>query len=130
MKALLRHQPTKSTNGPEIKSSGNDVKKLLITVLLVACVFALVLSFFSSLAKVNFDGNGADEGGMVEQVLFEGDSLTLPDCKFKRDGYLFTHWTTNLGKGVGTKEYLVGDEYVVLGSVTFYANWRSGRAHV
>ncbi|MBR3318158.1 MAG: InlB B-repeat-containing protein [Atopobiaceae bacterium] len=73
--------------------------------------------------EVKFDGNGADSGTMESIAALEGDEVELPACAFERKGYEFSHWTTNLSKGEGTKEYQPGDTYPAKHNVTFFANW-------
>ena len=75
---------------------------------------------------ISFDGNGSEEGKMQAVTALSGSLFELPQCKFKRDGFTFGAWTTNLDDGEGTKRYQPGDEYPVHGPVTFYARWDEG----
>lgn len=48
----------------------------------------------------------------------KGTSVTIPECKFTRDGYTFTRWRTESGS-----EYKAGDKILIKSSITLYAQW-------
>ena len=67
---------------------------------------------------VEFLGSGADSGSMKPVEAKKGETVVLPKCKFKRDGYKFESWTDGSGN-----EYEPGDSLEMSRDVTLSAKW-------
>ena len=69
-----------------------------------------------------FDGNGATSGEMKPMKVICGREFTMPECKFKKDGYEFSNvWTSNRIYTVSNGTY---KDIAQKGeTVVFYAKW-------
>lgn len=65
---------------------------------------------------VTFDANGGD--GRMPAMRTSQDEVTLPECGFTRDGYLFAGWLTEDGRTLDA-----GDTLELEGSTTVTATW-------
>ena len=75
---------------------------------------------------ITFDGNGATEGSMKDQVVESDELFTLHENTYSRPGYTFRGWNTEKDAS-GTwwvdKAELTADKDMVL-----YAQWKGGPA--
>jgi uncharacterized repeat protein (TIGR02543 family) len=75
---------------------------------------------------VRFEGNGADEGTMDDQVIYRDKSTALKANTFTREGYTFLGWSTERKD----KTPSLGNEMAVknlterAGRITLYAIWK------
>lgn len=71
---------------------------------------------------INFDGNGATSGSM-DPIKTYGTSKTidLPECQFKKEGYMFTGWSDGRGNNSITTSYTFLD---LPYTVTLKALWK------
>lgn len=78
--------------------------------------------------NVRFDGNGSD-GATANEPFFGyvGTKVTIPACKYKKKGYLFTGWNTKKD-GSGTA-YKAGTKTADTISV-LYAQWKKAKFKV
>ncbi|MDY3939752.1 MAG: InlB B-repeat-containing protein [Spirochaetia bacterium] len=74
---------------------------------------------------ITFDGNGADEGSVMEpQTVSQNTSVILKPNQFSKTGYTFRGWTTN---SAGT-EVMYSDEAEITvntENITLYAVWQA-----
>ena len=71
---------------------------------------------------VSYDKNGGT-GIMDDVKVKEGDTVTVSDNGFARDGYDFTEWNTDKdGNGIS---YNPGDEITPLSDTVLYAQWKA-----
>ena len=78
------------------------------------------------ITDLSFDGNGSDGGTAMEgMTLLAGDTITLPENTYTREGYNFTGWNT-AADGTG-KAYADKAEFTASldksEDVTLYAQW-------
>ena len=88
--------------------------------LFAACVHYLMITDAGPVQqKVTFSTDGGSVEGGSSQYAYIGEKITLPSAT--RDGYTFNGWYTAAigGELIGK----AGDEYLVDGSVTMYAQW-------
>ena len=75
---------------------------------------------------INFDGNGSDDGSMVDTVVSYDSLVNLTTNKFSKTGHVFTGWNAN---GFDTSvDYNDGESVLNLSNkdgdvVTLYAQW-------
>lgn len=82
----------------------------------------------SATYKIVFDGNGADEGRMDEQMLTCGKSECLITNAFSRTGYTFSGWSeSDDGEAVYNNEETVKDLAEANASKTLYASWTANK---
>ncbi len=60
----------------------------------------VLAEFGAGTYQINFDGNMATGGSMDSSVVVEGEEYTLPENKFKRDGYKFIGWCRKDNNGL------------------------------
>ena len=82
------------------------------------------------ITNLSFDGNGSDGGTAIEgMTLVAGDTITLPENTYTRDGYDFTGWNTvaEPTEQDPGESYANQAEYTAVEGetkdVTFYAQW-------
>ena len=69
---------------------------------------------------ITYNGNGATSGSVAAQSGYVGDSLTLRDNGFVKNGYTFLGWYT--AASGGTKVADGGGSYTPTGDITLYAH--------
>ncbi len=78
------------------------------------------------ITNLSFDGNGSDSGVAMEgMIIIAGDTITLPENTFTKEGYTFTEWNTQAdGEG---KAYADKAEFTASldksEDITLYAQW-------
>ena len=83
---------------------------------------------WSDAVVVRFNGNGATEGYMENQIVPTNVLTTLNKNAFRRDSYSFTGWNTD-PNGLGTS-YDDGDLVLLGSNVTLYAQWEQSLFNV
>lgn len=57
------------------------------------------------------------DGSDMSFSVYETEFINIPKCSYKRDGYVFSHWTD------GSENFIPGQEYHVQGSIIMNAVW-------
>lgn len=76
--------------------------------------------------RVKFNGNGSGSGVMKDVEGKAGDSITLPENRFVKDGYVFAGWNTREDGTGDSYDDKASFEYkpVENQTVTLYAQWK------
>lgn len=69
--------------------------------------------------SISFNASGGN-GNMGTQTVETGYGYTVPDCNYKKDGYLFSNWTDASGNEVLN----AGDMIKPTGDIVLYAVWK------
>lgn len=102
-----------------IDSNGNGVSEWNIP-----DKIKLVAYWMPKTVVLEFMGNGATSGNGSSIISHTDEELSMPECVYKRIGYEFSYWSTNID-GTGDK-YYTGDVFKVPvsdQSIIFYAIW-------
>ena len=75
--------------------------------------------------KLSFNGNGANDGSMSDQIVAENDeSTTISNNGFTKNGYHFSGWNTS-ADGTGASYSADAVASTVPGGTTLYAQWEA-----
>ena len=85
-------------------------------------------SIFSSKSTIKYDANGGS-GFMSSQEYYpnDGETVTIKECQFTRNGYSFVNWNT-YPNGRGTAYYAGSTSKGVFG--TLYAQWELSKTEI
>jgi uncharacterized protein (TIGR02145 family) len=75
---------------------------------------------------VVFNGNGADDGSMTAQVIYQGETANLRPNAYTKTGFLFNGWNTNAdgtGVGYGNEDKYTSKATNLSINVNLYAQW-------
>ena len=110
----------------EADGSGTTVKdQAKVTFRADTTLYAQWTEAVPTTVTLTFDKNASDAKGTMRSLTLDaGESVTLPDCAFTRDGYYFSGWNTKAdGSGSSFKD---GAKVKVKANVTLYAQWEEG----
>ncbi len=78
---------------------------------------------------INFDGNGETSGSMSSLTVKSGESITLPENAFVKDGYSFVGWYTTKHDAFGTFYKNKATITNLTESLTLRAQWKLNRGN-
>ena len=111
----------------EVTPNGsNNVPKKRGPLLAVAAVVLALVAFYAiaslvgyySRCTATFTGGSEAQGTMTALEAGKGEEITLPECEFENEGFVFHDW-----EDVAGDHYAPGDTYSLESSTTFEATW-------
>ena len=117
--------PTNGTNYPVTLGASVDGAKMAGSYE-NTLTFSVIVNPDSIRDSIVFDGNGADDGAMDNQYIYQGTPTNLHPNAYTKTGYSFCGWNTRadgLGDGYGDKDSFISPIKEESGTTTLYAQW-------